>query len=139
MSNKYVVRCTKRISCADAALSHVGYYRKGDFVTENGRPTRSLDRAFVYGDDADAEFPYDDGRDGDLAEYFESVPVKFALDSEIIIARYIFSDQYSRADDVVGVFTDLNEAKKCRDAGGGYIRLFHVKANSRPMNLTEIR
>jgi hypothetical protein len=61
------------------------------------------------------------------------------MKTKIILARCIFSDQYSRIDEVVGVFTDLTEARDCMDKGGGYIRLFEVEANSRPMKLTEIR
>jgi hypothetical protein len=79
MSNKYVVRCTRRIACDDAGLGNGGYYRKGDFVTEDGAPTRSLNKAFIYGE-ADNEFPIDDWRNGELRGFFEFVPVKLVLD-----------------------------------------------------------
>jgi hypothetical protein len=75
MSRKYVVRCTKRISCDDAGLANGGYYNKGDYVTEDGRPTRSLDRAYVYDDDSNGSFPFEDVI-VNLSNHFETVFVK---------------------------------------------------------------
>lgn len=79
----YVVRCFKRIRRSDALLGNRGFYNEGDFVGSftEGAPTKSLDRAALYGHGTDGdEFSFDLlGNDIDLADYFEKVPVRIAI------------------------------------------------------------
>jgi hypothetical protein len=80
---KYVVECTKRVRCEDVGLGHEGWYRTGQYVTYDGRPTRSLDKAFIYGSDSRSpgsdidEFPFEDFPH--LDDYFKKVPVSVVV------------------------------------------------------------
>lgn len=55
-----------------------------------------------------------------------------------IVAKYLYQDQHTITDKIVGIFDDYELALKCKKNGGGYIRLFKVRINSYPMELIEI-